>query len=88
MKKINEGIVFSNDIFRILKGENALNFNYEQKGMVIPSEKQIEFLRKDFLRDVNRIFNNKVKVITEDEMENYLYTSLEDVMEYPHRIIR
>ena len=28
MRKIKEGIVFSNDIERILKGNNALNFNY------------------------------------------------------------
>lgn len=31
MEKINKGIVFSNDIFRILKERNALDFNYEKK---------------------------------------------------------
>lgn len=87
MRKIKEGIVFSNDIYRILKGQNALDFNYEEKGMKVPTKEEIEFLRKDFLKDVNRIFKNKVEIITEDEMEEFLYESLEDSWEYPHCFI-
>lgn len=48
MKKIREGIVFSNDIERILKGNNALQFKYLDNGLIIPSSNYIEVLRKDF----------------------------------------
>ena len=88
MKKISKGIVFSNDIFRILKGKNALRFSYEELGMKMPSEREIEFLRKDFAKDVNRIFKNDVEIISEQEMEDFLYDSLEDSWEYPHCIAR
>ena len=30
MKRINNGIVFSNDIYRILSGKNALDYNYQE----------------------------------------------------------
>ena len=36
MEQIKKGIVFSNDIERILKGNNALNFSYEKSGLKIP----------------------------------------------------
>ncbi|MBR3720823.1 MAG: phosphoribosyltransferase [Clostridia bacterium] len=83
MREINEGIVFSNDIYRILKGKNALNFNYLENGMEIPDKKDIDFLRQDFKNDVNRIFNNKVEIIEEDEMEKYVYETLEDSENLP-----
>lgn len=79
MKIIKEGIVFSNDIFTILKGNNALNYSYERNGLKIPSEKDIEKLRVDFKKDVNRIFNNKVEIISEEEMISYLNESISDI---------
>ena len=85
MKRINEGIVFSNDIMWILKGKNALDFDYSKKGLKIPRKEEIEKLRIDFKKDVNNIFD-RVTVIDEEEMEEYLYTSLEDVKQYPHCI--
>lgn len=88
MKKIDKGIVFSNDIFRIMKGQNALDFDYKQNGLIIPNEKQIERLREDFKKDVNVIFNNEVTIFSEKEMENFLYNSLEDSWDYPHCFIR
>lgn len=88
MKKIDKGIVFSNDIFRIMKGQNALDFDYKQNGLIIPNEEQIERLREDFKKDVNRIFNNEVTIFSEKEMEEFLYSSLEDSWDYPHCFIR
>lgn len=87
MKKINKGIVFSNDIFKILKGRNALDFNYEKKGLKIPNERQIKKLRDDFKKDVNRIFNSEVTIFSEEEMEEFMYESLEDSWRYPHCFI-
>lgn len=84
MKKINKGIVFSNDIYRILKGNNALNFTYE--GIVIPSKSFIESVRYDFSNTINKIFSN-VTIIDEDDM----LQGLDNVMEYgvlPHCITR
>lgn len=88
MKKVDKGIIFSNDILRILQGKNALDFDYEKKGLKIPSEKQIEVIRKDFEKDVRKIFNNEVTIFSEKEMENFLYNSLEDCQLYPHRVAR
>lgn len=78
MRQIKEGIVFSNDIYRILNGKNALNFSYLERGMKIPEKEHIEFLRQDFKNDVNRIFDNKAEIIEEEEMEEYVYETLED----------
>ncbi|MEE3342728.1 MAG: hypothetical protein VZS44_01400 [Bacilli bacterium] len=64
MKKINKGIVFSNDIKRILKGVNAYNYEYK----FIPNNIVINTIREDFKRDVNKIFNSNVTIITEEEM--------------------
>lgn len=47
---------------------------------------KIKKLRLDFKKDVSRIFNNKVKIFEEDEMEKFLNESLKDVREYPHYI--
>ena len=84
MKKINKGIVFSNDIYRILKGNNALDYTYE--GMIIPSESFIKNIRKDFSNTVNSIFS-LVTIIDEDSM----LEGLNNIMNYgslPHYIIR
>lgn len=88
MRKINDGIVFSNDIKRILKGNNALNFNYGDKGMIIPNDNTIDVLRENFLEDTSRIFD-KVSIIEEDEMLLYMFQSILDVYRrYPHCFIR
>lgn len=88
MKKIEKGIVFSNDIYRIMNSQNALDFNYEENGFIIPSKEKIEFLRRDFAKDINRIFNNEVTIFTEEEMESFLYKSLEDCRDFPHCVFR
>lgn len=64
MKKINNGIVFSDDIKRILNGINAFDFQYK----FIPSDSVINSIRMDFKTDVNKIFNGYVTFISEDEM--------------------
>ena len=86
MEKIEEGIVFSNDIYRILNGYNALDFSFENKGVVIPRKKFINLLREDFKKDVEKIFP-KVTIISEGDMLSYIYRSTSDVYRrYPHRI--
>ena len=88
MKTIKEGIVFSNDIERILNGYNALDFNYNEKGISIPNQIFLEEIRKDFSKDVNKIFNKKVTILSEDEMSDGFDSALDDVYtKYPHCII-
>lgn len=85
MKTINEGIVFSNDIKTILDGNNALNFNYLENGLILPSQNTISYLREFFLKETKNIFNNSVTIITEEQMLEGLNSSLRDVyMVYPH----
>ncbi|MBE6149696.1 MAG: hypothetical protein E7170_03105 [Firmicutes bacterium] len=64
MKKIEKGIVFSNDIKRILNGINAFDYKYN----FIPNDNIIDDIRLDFKKDVNKIFKNNVTIIKEDEM--------------------
>lgn len=88
MKIIKNGIVFSNDIQRILDGYNAINYSYNQNGMVIPSQNFIENLRQDFNTTVNKIFT-KATTITEEEMLTSIYKSISPFLgRYPHRISR
>ena len=77
MKKINKGIVFSDDIKRILSGINAFDYKYE----FIPNNDVINSLREDFKSDVNKIFNSNVTIISEEEMMN-----INNLIggEYPH----
>ena len=88
MKIIKEGIVFSNDIKRILEGYNAINFSYNKQGIIIPNENTIEELRKDFTNTVNKIFT-KTTTITEEEMLDSIYNSISPFLgRYPHCISR
>lgn len=88
MKKIGKGIVFSNDIERILRGSNALDFDYEKKGIIIPNASLFEALRIDFKNDVDKIFNNEVTILSEEEMLESSYSVIKDVFGvYPHCLI-
>ena len=85
MIKINDGIVFSNDIKQILKGNNSLNYSYQDNGMFI-SNNMIELVRSNFENTVSKIFD-KVTIIKEDEMEDSMLNSIKDVVGvYPHYI--
>ena len=64
MKEINEGIVFSYDIKKILNGQNAFDYKYN----AVPSDTIINDVRNDFERDVKKIFKNKVVIISEEQM--------------------
>ena len=64
MIKIKDGFVVSEDIKRILDGINAFDFKYD----FIPSGETIKDLRNDFKRNINEVFNNKVTIISEEEM--------------------
>ena len=89
MEKINRGIVFSNDIEYILKGNNALDFNYENRGMMIPSSSFINDLRTWFKKDVDKIFDRQVMILSEEEMISGIYNSIGDVIgRVPHSITR
>ena len=77
MKEISKGIVFSNDIKRILNGTNAFNYKYN----FIPDDNIINNLRDDFKLDVDKIFNNNVTIITEEEMMEINNLIIND---YPH----
>ena len=78
MKTISKGIVFSNDIKKILEGANALNYRYDY----IPSNKVIEEVRQNFKEQVESIFDT-VTIISEDEM-NEINRMIEG--RYPHRL--
>lgn len=77
MKEIKNKMVFSYDIKRILDGINAFDYKYA----IRPSSSNIESLRRNFEYDVNKIFNNDVCIIYEDEM-----LKVNDLIkkEYPH----
>lgn len=81
MKKISNGIVISNDIKRILDGVNAFNYNYN----VEVEDNVIDNMRDDFRKNISRIFDGNVSIISEDEMleVNNLIGG-----EYPHRNFR
>ena len=64
MKKLYKGIIFNDDIKRILNGINAFDYKYD----VIPDDSVIDTIRTDFKQQTNKIFNNKVTIISEDEM--------------------
>ena len=66
MKKINKGIVFSEDIKRILNGINAFDYRYS----FIPNDSVLDTVRMDFKKDVKKIFNGNVTIISEEEMMN------------------
>lgn len=89
MKTIKNGIVFSNDIQNILQGYNAINYSYNSNGIITPSKSYITDLRKDFKTTVNKIFNGKTTIITEEDMTNSIYSSIQDVIaRYPHHLLR
>ena len=89
MKKVESGIVFSNDIERILKGNNALNYSYEKNGLILPEKGLIKKLRDDFKKDTNLIFNGQSIIIEEDEMMSSMQESISDVYgRVPHHITR
>ncbi len=88
MIKIKKGIVFSYDIERILKGKNALDYDYKKSNIEIPTSSFIRNLRENFEEDTKKIFKDVV-VISEDEMLDGLYFAIKNVEgRYPHCITR
>ena len=64
MKEIKKGFVYSEDIVRILEGVNAFDYKFDTQ----PSKEIIKRVREDLKVQMNKIFNNEVTVVTEDEM--------------------
>lgn len=81
MKEIKNGIVFSEDIKRILDGVNAFDYDYG----VSVNQKVIDEVRSYFKKQTNKIFDGKVTIVSEEEMMmvNGLIGG-----EYPHCYIR
>ena len=81
MREIKKGIVFSDDIKRILSGVNAFDYKYKS----VPGSSVIEAVRNDFRKDVNKIFDGDVSIVSEEEM-----FSVNDFIggEYPHCYFR
>ena len=85
MIRISEGIVFSNDIKEILKGNNALDYNYESNNMKVDNE-VVEEVRENFNEEVKKIFSD-VTIISEEDMKSSLLESIKDIEGvYPHYI--
>lgn len=68
MKIIEKGIVFSEDIELILNGNNALNYSYKDKGMIVPDKTFIKNLRMDFYKLAKFVYNTNIVIVTEQEM--------------------
>lgn len=79
MIEIKKGIVFSEDIERILKGVNALNYKYD----VEIKREFFKELRNLFKKDVNKIFTDVIIISEEEMLEVNRYIS----GECPHRNI-
>lgn len=89
MNIIKDKIVFSNDIMRILNGNNSLNYNYTENGIIIPNQNYIQNLRDDFKKTVNTIFQNQTMIITEENMLESIYDSISPFYRrYPHYFTR
>ena len=77
MREIKKGFVLSEDIKRILNGVNAYDYKYDN----VPNENVIKTLREDFKKDINKVFDNEVTIISEEDMirvNNFIGG------EYPH----
>ena len=68
MKKIENGIVFSEDIELILNGNNAYNFNFEERGIKIPDKTFIKNLRIEFKNLCKLVYGIDIVIVTEEEM--------------------
>lgn len=70
MKIIENKIVFSNDIKKILNGNNPLNYKYFNKTIPNDLSNLIDELRLDFKKDVSKTFNGNYQIISENEMQS------------------
>ena len=70
MQIFENKIVFSNDIYKILKGYNSLDYNYESNGIIVQSKNFIEKLRNDFKNTTNNIFEGNIEIVTEEQMQS------------------
>ena len=72
MEEIKKGVVFSNDINLILNGKNSLNYQYSDKGIIVPTDSFIRELRDDFKRISKRTYGDDVVIIDEYSMSYYM----------------
>ena len=76
MKIIENKIVFSNDIKKILNGNNPLQFKYFKSNIPKSILSTIDELRVDFKEDTSRIFNKQIEIISEEEMTSSILSSI------------
>lgn len=72
METIKKGIVFSNDIYLIMQGKNALKFDYKENGLLVPDKMIINNVRDDFKKDAKDVYNTDVVIVSEEEMSYYM----------------
>lgn len=72
METVEKGIIFSYDIDSIMKGKNALKFNYNENGLLVPDKTIIENVRRDFEKDAKNTYNTDVVIVSEEEMKYYM----------------
>lgn len=82
METIKKGIVFSNDIDLIMKGKNALGFNYSENGLLIPNKKIIESVRDDFAKDAKKVYESDIIIVSEEAMSYYMNKFIDLYKEY------
>ncbi len=84
MEEIKKGVVFSNDINLILNGKNSLNYKYNEKGIIVPTDSFIRDLRDDFKKISKRTYGDDVVIIDEYAMSYYMNMFLDKFKEkYP-----
>ena len=80
MKIIENKIVFSNDIKRILNGNNPLQFRYFNSSIPTIVSDTIDKLRTDFANDTYNIFNGQTEIITEEQMSTSIESSIKQFL--------
>ena len=70
MKRLEDGIIISNDIYLIITGCNALKFKYIDKAIIVPSKEFIDNLREEFKEICEKAYQTKVTFISEEDMTN------------------
>ena len=82
--EIKEKFIVSEDVNLILNGNNALNYSYNDNGIIIPSLAVIESLRRNLNAILNKIFNGSVKTISEEALKCSMNENKYKCGDYPH----
>ena len=78
MKKLENCIVFSEDIKLIMEGNNALNYRFSDKGIIIPDDNFIRNIRMNFYNIMKDVYDTNVVIVTEKEMKDAMESIVEE----------